>query len=119
MRVFVAGATGAIGRQLVPRLAAAGHEVHGMTRRQATQAMLGELGAVPVVADALDPDQVAEAAGRPRARLDRPGQRRAAAGHRRPGRARLHRPGRGPRPARRGHPRPHRTLLGRTRNLRR
>ena len=28
MRVFVAGATGAIGRQLVPRLVAAGHEVH-------------------------------------------------------------------------------------------
>jgi uncharacterized protein YbjT (DUF2867 family) len=32
MRVFVAGATGAIGRQLVPRLVAASHEVHGMTR---------------------------------------------------------------------------------------
>ena len=30
MRVFVAGATGAIGKQLVPRLVAAGHEVHGM-----------------------------------------------------------------------------------------
>jgi NADP-dependent 3-hydroxy acid dehydrogenase YdfG len=30
MRVFVAGATGAIGRQLVPRLVAAGHEVHGV-----------------------------------------------------------------------------------------
>ena len=29
MRVFVAGATGAIGKQLVPRLVAAGHEVHG------------------------------------------------------------------------------------------
>ena len=32
MRVLVAGATGAIGTQLVPRLVAAGHEVHGMTR---------------------------------------------------------------------------------------
>lgn len=63
MRVFVAGATGAIGRQLVPRLAAAGHEVHGMTRSKAKQALLRELGAVPVVADALDPDQVAEAVG--------------------------------------------------------
>jgi nucleoside-diphosphate-sugar epimerase len=61
MRVFVAGATGAIGRQLVPRLVAAGHEVHGMTRSESKQAMLSELGAVPVVADALDPDQVAEA----------------------------------------------------------
>jgi nucleoside-diphosphate-sugar epimerase len=64
MRVLVAGATGAIGKQLVPRLVAAGHEVHGMTRSQAKQAMLGELGAVPVVADALDPDQVAEAVAR-------------------------------------------------------
>jgi nucleoside-diphosphate-sugar epimerase len=63
MRVFVAGATGAIGRQLVPRLVAAGHEVHGMTRYESKQAMLHELGAVPVVADALDPDQVAEAVG--------------------------------------------------------
>jgi len=50
MRVFVAGATGAIGRQLVPRLVAAGHEVDGMTRYESKQAMLEELGAVPVVA---------------------------------------------------------------------
>ena len=63
MRVFVAGATGAIGRQLVPRLVAAGHEVHGMTRHESRRAMLDELGAVPVVADALDPDQVAAAVG--------------------------------------------------------
>src|SRR3954463_4313012 len=66
MRVFVAGGTGAIGRELVPRLVAAGHEVHGMTRSASKQAMLYELGAVPVVADALDPDQVAEAVGRAR-----------------------------------------------------
>jgi nucleoside-diphosphate-sugar epimerase len=64
MRVFVAGATGAIGRQLVPRLVATGHEVHGMTRSEAKQAMLTELGALPVVADALDPVQVAEAVAR-------------------------------------------------------
>ncbi len=61
MRVFVAGATGAIGKQLVPRLVAARHEVHGMTRSASKQAMLYELGAVPVVADALDPEQVADA----------------------------------------------------------
>jgi nucleoside-diphosphate-sugar epimerase len=66
MRVFVAGATGAIGRQLVPRLVAAGHEVHGMTRHESKQALLEELGAVPVVADALDPEQVAEAVGKAR-----------------------------------------------------
>src|SRR5919112_1126985 len=52
MRVFVAGATGAIGKQLVPRLVEAGHEVHGMTRSEAKQGMLHELGAVPVGADA-------------------------------------------------------------------
>jgi nucleoside-diphosphate-sugar epimerase len=61
----VAGATGAIGKQLVPRLAA-GHEVHGMTHSEAKQAMLGELGAVPVVADTLAPEQVAEAVARAR-----------------------------------------------------
>src|SRR5215467_9509006 len=66
MRVFVAGATGAIGTQLVPRLVAAGHEVHGMTRNESKRAMLDELGAVPVVADALDPDQVAEAVDKAR-----------------------------------------------------
>src|ERR671915_1249297 len=66
MRVFVAGATGAIGKQLVLRLVRAGHEVHGMTRSESKQAMLHDLGAVPVVADALDPDQVAEAVGRAR-----------------------------------------------------
>src|SRR3712207_2946023 len=64
MRVFVAGATGAIGKQLVARLVEAGHEVHGMTRSESKQAMLHELGAVPVVADAFDTDQVAEAVGR-------------------------------------------------------
>jgi nucleoside-diphosphate-sugar epimerase len=66
MRVFVAGATGAIGKQLVPRLVAAGHEVHGMTRSESKRAMLEELGAMPVVADALAPDQVAEAVARAR-----------------------------------------------------
>ena len=64
MKVFVTGATGAIGKQLVPRLVAAGHEVHGMTRSESKQAMLRDLGAVPVAADALDPDQVAEAVGK-------------------------------------------------------
>jgi nucleoside-diphosphate-sugar epimerase len=64
MRVFLAGATGAIGKQLVPRLVAAGHEVHGMTRSESKKARLDELGAVPVVADALDAGQVADAVGR-------------------------------------------------------
>jgi nucleoside-diphosphate-sugar epimerase len=47
MRVSVAGATGAIGKQLVPRLVEAGHEVHGMTRSESKQAMLYELVGVP------------------------------------------------------------------------
>jgi nucleoside-diphosphate-sugar epimerase len=64
MKVFVAGATGAIGRQLVPRLVQAGHEVHGMTSSPARTQLLRDLGAEPVVADALDADQVAEAVGR-------------------------------------------------------
>ena len=61
MRVLVAGSTGAMGRQLVPRLVGAGHEVHGMTRSESKRALLRGLGAVPVVADALDPEQVARA----------------------------------------------------------
>jgi nucleoside-diphosphate-sugar epimerase len=64
MKVFLAGATGAIGKQLVPRLVAAGHEVHGMTRSESKQGLLRDLGAEPVVADALDPEQVAEAVAR-------------------------------------------------------
>ena len=61
MKVFVAGATGAIGTQLVPQLAAAGHEVIAMTRSPAKIDALLALGARPVVADALDPDAVARA----------------------------------------------------------
>jgi nucleoside-diphosphate-sugar epimerase len=61
MKVFVAGATGALGRQLVPQLVASGHEVVGMTRTASKQDLMRSLGARPVVADALDPDAVAQA----------------------------------------------------------
>jgi 2-alkyl-3-oxoalkanoate reductase len=61
MKVFVAGATGALGRQLVPQLVARGHEVVGMTRTASKQDLVRSLGARPVVADALDPEAVAEA----------------------------------------------------------
>jgi nucleoside-diphosphate-sugar epimerase len=64
MKVFVAGATGAMGRQLVPRLVDAGHEVVGMTSKESHRGLVAELGATPAVADALAPDQVAEAVGR-------------------------------------------------------
>jgi nucleoside-diphosphate-sugar epimerase len=61
MKVFVAGAGGALGRQLLPRLAEDGHEVVGMVRSEAKAPLVGELGARPVIADALDPDAVAAA----------------------------------------------------------
>ena len=61
MKVFVAGATGALGRHLVPQLVARGHEVVGMTRSASKQELVRGLGARPVVADALDSDAVAEA----------------------------------------------------------
>jgi 2-alkyl-3-oxoalkanoate reductase len=61
MKVFVAGATGALGVQLVPQLVAKGHEVVGMTRSASKQEQVRNLGARPVVADALDPDAVAQA----------------------------------------------------------
>jgi 2-alkyl-3-oxoalkanoate reductase len=61
MKVFVAGATGALGRVLVPQLVARGHEVVGMTRNPAKQDLLRSLGARPVVADALDREAVAQA----------------------------------------------------------
>src|SRR6185437_7036878 len=54
MRIFIAGATGALGRRLIPRLIDAGHRVTGLTRTPARAAPLRELGAEPVVADALD-----------------------------------------------------------------
>ena len=54
MRVFVAGATGAIGVRLVPQLVASGHEVIGSTRRPEKAGQLRAQGAEPVVLDLLD-----------------------------------------------------------------
>ncbi len=61
MRVFVAGATGVIGRALLPQLRDAGHEVTGMTRSEERAGGLRELGAEPVVCDAFDAHAVANA----------------------------------------------------------
>jgi 2-alkyl-3-oxoalkanoate reductase len=58
MRVFVAGATGALGRHLVPMLVAAGHEVTATTRTPGKLAQLREAGAEPVVVDGLDREAV-------------------------------------------------------------
>ena len=54
MRIFVAGATGAVGRRLVPALVARGHLVFGMTRSPDKARAIAEEGARPVVGDALD-----------------------------------------------------------------
>ena len=61
MRVFVAGATGVLGRALIPQLVARGHDVVGMTKTASKQDALRALGAHPVVADGLDADAVAQA----------------------------------------------------------
>jgi nucleoside-diphosphate-sugar epimerase len=61
MKILLAGATGALGKQLVPRLVADGHELVGTTRTEAKLGALRELGATGVVADLLDPEQVARA----------------------------------------------------------
>jgi nucleoside-diphosphate-sugar epimerase len=61
MKIFVAGATGALGRTLLPQLVAGGHEVVGLTRTASKQDLLRGLGARPAVADALDPEAVARA----------------------------------------------------------
>jgi nucleoside-diphosphate-sugar epimerase len=69
MRIFVAGASGAIGRPLVRQLVAAGHEVAGMTRRQERVAEIRAAGATAVVCDVFDADALndAVAATRPEA----------------------------------------------------
>jgi nucleoside-diphosphate-sugar epimerase len=58
MRVFLAGASGVIGRPLIGLLKAAGHEVIGTTRRTDRADMLRKLGAEPVILDAYDRDAV-------------------------------------------------------------
>jgi 2-alkyl-3-oxoalkanoate reductase len=54
MKVFLAGATGAIGRRLVPQLVEAGHEVTAMTRSKEKLGELYDLGAEPVLCDVFD-----------------------------------------------------------------
>jgi nucleoside-diphosphate-sugar epimerase len=61
MKIFVAGATGALGRRLVPLLVANGHTVVGTTRTPAKAQALRAAGATPVVLDALDRDAVVDA----------------------------------------------------------
>jgi nucleoside-diphosphate-sugar epimerase len=61
MRIFLAGATGAIGTPLVPLLVGAGHDVTATTRSPRKADALRAAGAEPVVLDALDRDAVVAA----------------------------------------------------------
>ena len=61
MRVLVAGATGAVGRNLLPRLVTAGHEVTGTTRSEAKVGLIRQLGGEALVADGLDAEAMRRA----------------------------------------------------------
>jgi nucleoside-diphosphate-sugar epimerase len=58
MKVFLAGATGVVGRRLAVLLRKAGHEVAGTTRSEAKAAALRAIGAVPVLVDVYDADKL-------------------------------------------------------------
>jgi nucleoside-diphosphate-sugar epimerase len=66
MRIFLAGASGAIGRRLTPLLLAAGHSVSGTSRSAANAAQLNALGVDAVVADVFDADALRDAVVRAR-----------------------------------------------------
>jgi nucleoside-diphosphate-sugar epimerase len=61
MRVFVTGATGALGQHLVPALIAAGHQVTATTRTPGKAGQLREAGAEPAIVDGLDREAVTAA----------------------------------------------------------
>lgn len=63
MKIFIAGATGVLGRPLLRQLVGCGHEVVGMTRHESKRDLIRGLGARPAVADALDPEAVAGVVG--------------------------------------------------------
>ena len=103
MRVFVAGASGAIGRPLVPRLLAAGHEVTGMTRSEERAELIRAAGARAAVVDVFDREALRAAVERRGRGGRRPRADRAARTDRLPRQAALqrHQPG-----ARRGDAQP-------------
>lgn len=61
MRIFLAGASGVIGRQLTPLLVEAGHEVAGTTRSADRAELVHGMGAEPVVIDVYDAEKLREA----------------------------------------------------------
>jgi len=67
--IFLAGATGAIGKRLVPLLVARGYKVFGTTRFADKSALLREMGAQPVVVDVFDATSLARAVAAAKPRL--------------------------------------------------
>ena len=63
MKIFIAGATGAVGRPLVSACIKAGHAVIGLTRTPARAELIRAMGAEPVIADGLDADAIAAVVG--------------------------------------------------------
>ncbi|MEV0387599.1 NAD-dependent epimerase/dehydratase family protein [Nonomuraea sp. NPDC050643] len=61
MRIFLAGASGVLGRRLIPRLVQAGHVVGGMTRSPGKTEELARLGAEPILCDVFDRDALIQA----------------------------------------------------------
>lgn len=61
MRIFLAGATGVVGRRLVPLLISAGHQVTGLARSTAAAERLRSSGAEPAVVDVFDADALTAA----------------------------------------------------------
>jgi nucleoside-diphosphate-sugar epimerase len=58
MRIFLAGASGVIGKPLIPALLEAGHEVTGMTRSERSAETIRAMGAEAAIADVFEPGQV-------------------------------------------------------------
>jgi len=63
MKIFIAGATGAVGRPLVSACIKAGHSVIGLTRTPAKAGLIRAMGAEPAVADGLDADAITAVMG--------------------------------------------------------
>jgi len=61
MRIFLAGASGAIGRRLLPLLVNAGHEVTGTTRSPDRANLIAAAGATPAIVDVFDADALTRA----------------------------------------------------------
>jgi nucleoside-diphosphate-sugar epimerase len=61
VKALVAGATGVLGRRVVPLLVAAGHDVSAVVRSESRAAMVRQLGAEPVMLDVFDPAAVRRA----------------------------------------------------------